>query len=284
LAAAKELKAREGELKCRVALLFTPAEEYIEPGCKEMAENGVMDDIDCAIACHVAPHVASGKAVFLAGPRNSNSMGFTVEFFGTSAHAAGQAGGKDAIAMAVQAYTAMHTMLAKEFPPMNARLLNIGSIEGGHTNNVICDYCKMFGSARTYTDADCEKLINRIRQICDGVAAMQGGQAKVTVNKLLPFVINHPVVTERARAAAEKVVGQENVLPGARNMGGEDFGFLSRKKPCCWFTLGTGCSPETRVPLHNVKFNMDESAMRTGVEIFLQFVLDNMNGIQLEEK
>ena len=51
LGMAKELKARESELACRVKLLFTPAEEYIEPGCKQMAENGVMDDIDCAIAC-----------------------------------------------------------------------------------------------------------------------------------------------------------------------------------------------------------------------------------------
>ena len=36
LATAKELKKREKELACRVALLFTPAEEYIQPGCQLM--------------------------------------------------------------------------------------------------------------------------------------------------------------------------------------------------------------------------------------------------------
>lgn len=280
LGAAKELKAREKELTCRVKLLFTPAEEYIEPGCKQLAENGVMDDIDCAIATHVDPASDSGTIKTVAGDVNSNSMGFTVEFFGVSSHAAQQQRGKDAIAMAVEAYTAMEIMVAKEFEPSTPRLLNIGVIEGGKTNNVICDYCKMFGSSRTFSDEVSEKLITRIREICEGIAKMNGGEAKVTVNKFLPYVLNNKTVIGKINESAAKILGEENILPYIRGLGGEDFGFLSRKKPCGIFRLGTRKDESTGYALHTVKFDLDEQAMESGVKIFVQFVLDNMNGIE----
>ena len=281
LGVAKELKAREKELTCRVKLLFTPAEEYINPGCKELAENGVMDDIDFAVACHVAPDMDTGKIGLLpSGGVNANSMGFTVEFFGTSSHAASQQKGKDAIAMAVEAYTAMEIMVAKEFAPTAPRLFNIGVIQGGQTNNIICNYCKMFGSSRAHSDEVSEKLITRIREICEGVAKMNGGEAKITVNKFLPYVLNHEAVAKQLWASAEKVVGEGNVVVPGRGLGGEDFGFLSRKKPCAFFRLGTRKDEATGYVLHTVKFDLDENAMAIGVDTFLQFVLDNMNGIQ----
>ena len=276
---AKELKAREKELACRVKLLFTPAEEYIEPGCKLMAEDGVMDDIDFAVACHVSPDTDVGKVGIRNGGINANSMGFTVEFFGTSSHAASQHKGKDAIAMAVEAYTAMEIMVAKEFSPTEPRLFNIGVIQGGQTNNIICNYCKMFGSSRAHSDEVSEKLITRIREICEGIAKMNGGEAKVTVNKFLPYVLNNDTVAEQLRISAKKIVGDDNVFVPGRGLGGEDFGFLSRKKPCAFFRLGTRCSEATSHVLHTVKFDLDENALAIGMKIFLQFVLDNQNGI-----
>ena len=283
LATARELKAREKELNCQVKLLFTPAEEYINPGCKEMVEDGVMEDIDCAVACHILPSLDVGKIKMRTGGGNANSMGFTIEFFGKAAHAADQQGGKDAIAMAVEAYTAMEIMVAREFKAKTPRILNIGAFNGGHTNNIVCDYCKMFCSSRTHDDAVTQKILDRCTQICEGIAAMNGGTAKVTVNKFLPYVHNDPIVVEKMRASAEKVLGKENVLDKERTLGGEDFAFFSRVKPSMMFRLGSGSSPETKFPVHNVHMDIDERCMQIGVDIFVQFVLDNMNGIELEE-
>jgi len=284
LGVAKELKAREKELTCRVKLLFTPAEEYIQPGCKEMVEAGVMNDIDCAIACHISPSLEVGKIRSLSGGKNGNSMGFTIEFFGKSAHAAEQQGGIDAISMAVEAYSAMQTMAAREFKAKERRILNIGAFNGGHTNNVVCDYCKLFCSSRTHDDAVTQKLLDRCTKISQCVAEMHGGEAKVTVNKFLPYVHNDPIVTEKVEEAAAKIVGQENVLLQERGMGGEDFAFMSRVKPCSQFILGCKTpGTEKAYPVHNVKCSPDEDGMKIGIEIFLQFVLDNMHGIALQE-
>lgn len=282
LAVAKELKAREQALTCRVKLLFTPAEEYIEPGCRQLAENGVMDDIDCCVACHVSPDVPLGKISNISGGKNANSMGITIEFFGLSSHAASQHKGKDAISMAVEAYNMLEIMVAKELPPTEPRLYNIGTIHGGETNNVICNYCKMFVSSRTHSDENTEFLLRRTREICEGIAKIHGGEAKITVNKLLPYVQNNPVMFQKVNETAAKLLGAENVITGIkRGLGGEDFGFLSRKKPCCQFNLGTrGEDPNTAKPLHNDHFDVDERGLPIGIDLFVQFVLDNMNGIQ----
>ena len=281
LATGKWLKDHQDQLRCRVKLLFTPAEEYIEPGCKQLAENGVMDDIDFAIACHADPSYLVGTIGLSAGGQGSNSMGITMEFFGTAAHATAQRKGKDAITMAVMAHQAMHTMVAKELLPQEARMLNIGSIHGGNTNNIICDHCTMFASARAFTDKSSQLLLDRITQICQGVAAMQGGSAKVTVNKLLPYMDNDPNVTKAVYASAAKALGQEKIFGRERKLGGEDFGFLARKKPCVMFRLGTKNpeNPATSGALHSAKVQFDDGCFETGLAVMTQFVLDNQDGL-----
>lgn len=89
---------------------------------------------------------------------------------------------------------------------------------------------------------------------------------------------------EKLWASAEKVLGEGNVLEKVRSMGGEDFAFFSRVKPSSMFMLGSsGNSPESRISVHNVRMDIDEKCMPVAVNVFVQFVLDNMNGIELEE-
>ena len=62
---------------------------------------------------------------------------------------------------------------------------------------------------------------------------------------------------------------------------GEDFAFFSRIKPCVLFRLGTRNeeNPDTQVPLHNDHFDIDEECFANGISLFVNFVLDNQNGI-----
>ena len=283
LATARKLVEMKDQLRCRVKLLFTPAEEYITPGCSLMAEDGVMDDIDCAIASHVVTSMPTGHIAIRTGGINANSMGITVEFFGKSVHANMQQKGVDAIRMAVEAYTSMENMAAKELAATEPRLLNIGVFEGGKTNNIISDYCKLFLTSRAHSDEVTDFMLKRIQQICTGIAAIHGGSAKVTVNKLLPFVLNHEKMVDAVCATAEKVIGADHTHPCGRGLGGEDFGYLSRKKPCAFFYIGakSDAVPGSDRPLHSVDIAFDERCMQDGMDIFTQFVLDHQDGIDL---
>ena len=281
IATARRLQELRDQINCRVKLLFTPAEEYIEPGCKAMAEDGVMDDIDIIVALHVDKDFPAGTIAINEGGQGGNSMGFTVDFYGTASHAAQQHRGKDAIAMAMEAYMAMEMMAMKEINPVEPRLLNIGSIHGGNTNNILCNHCSMFGSSRTHSDEVSQYMIDRIKEICEGIAACNGGRAEVKVVKFLPYVINDPAVCALVRKTAEKVVGPEKISARPkRTLGGEDFSFLCRRKPGMMFRLGShGENPDTRAAGHSVRFDIDEACLMVGVEMFTQFVLDNMNGL-----
>lgn len=280
LAVTKALWELRDSLRCRVKILFTPAEEYIEPGCRQLAENGVMDDIDCAIAMHVYPNYPVGSVAINEFSPNANSTGFTVQFHGKPAHVATQQKGVDAIRIAVEAYQAMETMVAKELPATAPRVLNIGVFEGGKTNNIICDSCRLFGSIRAWDDETSEYILCRVKQICEGIAATHGGSAEVIVNKFLPYVKQHPVLVDCFRQMATRLLGADKVLEHKRTLGGEDFGYLSRQKPCVFFSVGIrGENPDTHVPLHNDHFDVDERCFETSIPMFVQFVLDNQDGI-----
>ena len=244
-----------------------------------MVEDGLMDTIDCAITCHVDPTLAVGEIALIDGGINANSHGIRLEFFGKSCHAHSQEKGVDAIRMAVQAYMALELMMAREIPARAAAVLNVGTIHGGNTNNIVCDHVEMFLTTRTHSDELTAFLERRIREICEGTAKMCGGEAKVTVTKLLPYVINHPAVAAGVRQSAAAVLGAAHVHEAVRTMGGEDFAFLSRVKPCALFRLGVGHT----TPLHSTTFCPDEAAFAVGLDVFTQFVLDHQDGILFEE-
>lgn len=280
LAVAKQLKTMEKDLACTVKLIFSPAEEYRDPGCMHLAENGVMDDVDCAVAMHVAgDEYADLIVVNDGGGLNGNSATFTVDFYGTSCHAASQHNGVDAILMAVDAITAMEFMVAKEVDGRKVRVMNIGSIHGGEVANVVCNHVSLRGTLRTWEDEVNDFILGRLEQICNCVAAQAGGRAEFKVTKFMPHLIGHPTMQKKLRETAEKLVDREHVIRKPRTMGGEDFAFLSRKKPCGHFKVGVKPAHKKLNKGHTVDFEVDNRVFGPAVDMFVNFVLENQNGI-----
>lgn len=272
-------------INCRIKFIFQAAEEYPPSGAKLMAEDGVMDDIDCIVALHIDTGYKTGEIGLSVGPQNATSDGFYLEFYGKSAHVANQQKGIDAIMMAVRAYIDIEFMLAKEIKANDPIIFNVGSINGGAANNVICDKCTMFCTLRTQKEENAEYILGKIKKIIAAVAYSTGGEAKFIESKHYPIVVNDPIVTVRVAAAAETVVGKENLLPKkTRGMGGEDFSYFTMKKPGCMFRLGVA-NAESGFGgmIHNGNLLIDEDALEVGVNTFIQFIIDNMNGIDFNK-
>ena len=281
LATLKELNAIKDKINCRVKFLFQAAEEIIG-GARLMVEDGALEGVNCAVGLHVSPLIETGKIRLIPGPVNANSTWINITFKGVSAHAARQQSGIDAIAMGVKAYTALEFFFAKEFNAKHRIIFNVGVFSGGTAKNIIASECNLSCTLRTHEDEDKEKAINRIKKIVDAVAAESGGSAEIEIPSDYPILINNPVVTERMWTACEKVLSCENVdkTTNYRSMGGEDFGFIARKVPSCFFRLGTGNAEKgITVEVHKPDFKLNEDALELGVKIFKQFVFDNMDGI-----
>ena len=281
LDACRRLAEMRDSLACRVKFIFQAAEEFPPSGAMLMVNDGLMEDIDVVIALHVTVGCNAGEILLSPGPRNATSDGFHLEFYGKAAHAASQHTGVDAIMMAVKAYTEIEFMIAKEIKASNPVVFNVGAFNGGTANNIVCDHCSLYCTLRTHEASDAELIIGKIKRIIQNIAEVSGGRAEYIQDKHYPTVINDGRITELLRESAVKVIGEKNVLPHkARGMGGEDFAYMLNEKPGCMFYLGIANKElGYTAAIHKDNFMIDESALSVGSDIFVQFVLDHMNGI-----
>lgn len=280
LGTARALKTVEDQMTCRVRLIFQPYEEGCH-GAKHLVNDGVMDDIDIIVGLHVENWLESGTVGVCIGPSMAGSAPITVEFFGHTAHATLPHSGNDTIAMAVTAYNEIHLMLNRQVDPFQKYVCSVCSLQAGTTHNVIADHAVMKLSLRTY-DAQLDAFIEgRIQQICEDAAKRFGGTCTYSGGLSAFPLINDPVISRRVLDAAEKVIGKENVVDMRPKLSSEDFSWYLTKKPGVFFRLGTRNEAKGCVTLpHNNDFLIDEDAFSIGCKTCVQFVLDNMDGIE----
>ena len=271
----RRVNEMKDEIPYRVKFFFQSAEEYAPGGASLMVRDGVMDGIDDVYALHVAPNVDTGKITLRSGPQNAASNGFYLKFYGVSAHAARKEEGRDAIKMAFTAYFDIEKIVDAHKRAGEKLVFHVGQVEGGKTNNIVSAECTLFCTLRTLDDETAEILKAEIEQAAKAAAEKLGGRAELIMSKSYPVVINDEAATESMRKAASNVIGEENITPGERGMGGEDFSYFARLAPGCMFHLGVRNEAlfEPK-PLHSDKFQLDESALGIGSDIFVQLVLD----------
>ncbi|MBQ2764932.1 MAG: amidohydrolase, partial [Firmicutes bacterium] len=284
LGTAKALKAMEDKLACRVMLIFQPSEEGIRSGAGELVKGGLMKEIDVIIGMHVENWLETGTVGVCKGSSMASSRNLRIDFYGATAHATLPHTGVDALAAAVRTYNDIQYMLARELNPFAKYVFSIGKLEGGTTQNVIADHAYMLGTIRTFDMEVDSFLIRRIGQIAESCAKQIGARAEVNSSLKALVVYNNPYISDLVLDSAAKVVGAENIVHMPEKLSSEDFSQYLTQKPGVFIRLGTrnaekGC---TTLP-HNNDFMIDEDAFPIGTDTCVQFVLDNMNGINMEK-
>ena len=85
---------------------------------------------------------------------------------------------------------------------------------------------------------------------------------------------------EALAASARKVVGEKRVILLPPSPGAEDFAYYEKERPGLLFGLGMRNEAKGCVhPAHTKDWDIDEDGLETGVRVFVQFVLDHMDGI-----
>lgn len=271
----RKINKIKDEIPYRVKFIFQSAEEYTTSGAKLLCESGAMRGVSEIFGLHVTPRLEVGKTAISVGPQSATSLGFYLNFYGKSAHAAHREDGIDAIKMATLAYLKVEDMISEMRMGGDKTVFHVGKIEGGKTNNIVADKCSMFATLRSVGDSESKQTSAKIKKICESVAAERGGAFEFIEVKCYPVVINDEKSTDSARRACTDVVGEENVVSWQRDMGGEDFSYYTRIVPGCLFRLGTR-NEELGVtePLHSDRFNIDERALNIGSDVFLRIAIN----------
>ncbi|MEB3829481.1 M20 metallopeptidase family protein [Phormidium sp. CCY1219] len=258
-----------------VKLLFQPAEEG-PGGAKPMIEAGVLENptVDAIVGLHLWNNLPIGTVGVRSGPLMAATECFRCQIHGKGGHGAMPHQTIDSILVASQVVQALQTIVARNVNPVDAAVVTVGTLHAGTALNVIADSASMSGTVRYFNPELGEHIPQRIQDIIAGVCQGHGATYDLDYWRLYPPVINDPAIADLVRSVATNVIETPaGVVPECQTMGGEDMSFFLQEVPGCYFFLGTAnLSQNLAYPHHHPRFDFDESALQTGVEIFVRFV------------
>jgi amidohydrolase len=269
---AELLAARRDRIKGAVKLLFQPAEEGGN-GAEAMVKAGALQDPrpDVFLATHVWIETPVGTVDVSSGPVMAAAEKWDCTIRGQGGHGAMPQQTVDPVAAAAHVVTALQTVVSRNVDPLDTAVVSVGSIHGGDAFNVIPSQVEMSGTIRTYEPSTREVVLQRVRQVIEGVSTACGASAELKIKPLTPAVVNDAQVAEVVRGAAQGVLGAEFVTSGERTMGSEDAAFFMQEIPGCYFFLGAANEEQgLTFPHHNSRFDFDEQALVLGVAILGQ--------------
>jgi amidohydrolase len=258
-----------------VKLIFQPAEEG-PGGAKPMIEAGVLrnPDVDAIIGLHLWNNLPLGTV----GVRTGHFMA-AVELFdctiqGKGGHGAIPHQTVDSIVVGSQIVNALQTVVARNLDPLQSGVVTVGMFHAGNARNVIADTAQMNGTVRYFDPSLTDFFERRVEEIIAGICQSHGASYTLNYQKLYPPVINDGAIANLVRSVAETVIETPaGIVPECQTMGGEDMSFFLQEVPGCYFFLGAANADKgLTYPHHHPCFDFDETALGTGVEIFVRCV------------
>ncbi|MDB9459070.1 M20 family metallopeptidase [Dolichospermum circinale CS-545/17] len=254
------------ELGGKVRFIFQPAEE-IAQGANWMVKDGVMNNVAAILGLHVFPSIPAGSIGIRYGALTAAADDLEIIIIGESGHGARPHEAIDAIWIASQVITSLQQAISRTQNPLRPVVLSIGKISGGRAPNVIADRVQLLGTVRSLHPETRNNLPDWIEKIVANVCNSYNAKYQVNYRQGVPSVQNDNTLTQLLQSAAEEAWTNERVqiLPEP-SLGAEDFSIYLEHAPGAMFRLGVGY--EERIinhPLHHPQFEVDESAIITGV-------------------
>ncbi len=277
LGTAYYLQQHRHEIAGTVKLIFQPAEEGVDGGgAKPMVAAGVLDNpkVDGVIGLHLWNNLPLGTVGVCPGPMMAAVELFNCTVYGKGGHGAIPHQTIDSIVVASQVVTALQAIVARNLDPLKAGVVTVGSFHAGKAHNVIADSATLTGTVR-YFDDDLNGFFRRqVEQTVAGICQGYGATYTLDYWQLYPPTVNDPAMADLVRSVAEAVVETPaGVVPNCQTMGGEDMSFFLQQVPGCYFFLGAANAERgLDYPHHHPKFDFDESALATGVELFVRCI------------
>ena len=277
---AKILKATKNEWTGRVVLIFQPGEEKLPGGASLMIEEGILDRYkpDLILAQHVYPEFEVGHVGFKSGMYMASADEIYLTVKGVGGHAALPHRNIDPIVISASIILNLQTLVSRISPPTLPTVLSFGKIIGEGATNVIPSEVKLEGTLRTFNEEWRAVFHEKIKEVCESIAAAHGGECVVDIRKGYPFLVNDKDIAENSIQYANQYLGEQNVEQLELRMTAEDFAYFSQQVPSCFYRLGVGNkSLGIDKSVHHPEFQIDEQALETGVGLMAYLVTQHLS-------
>ena len=248
-----------------VYVIFQPAEENAGGG-RIMVEEGLFDRFPMkqVYGMHNWPLDPAGTFRWRDGPVMAAVANLDLTITGKGAHGAQPHLGTDPIVVAAAIIQSFQSIVARTIHPILGGVVTIGSIQGGHTHNVIPETVRMLGTARWFESAVGDTLERGVLRLARSIAEGYGATCDARFERLYPATVNDPAAMTLARRAAVAVAGEARVqhmdMP---TMAGEDFSFMLNAKQGAYIMLGAGRGPDD-AGVHHPQYDFNDDILPTG--------------------
>jgi hippurate hydrolase len=270
LGAAKILNELKDSWEGSIKLIFQPGEERNPGGASLLIKEGVLENPrpQAIFGLHVHPGLPVGKLSFREGKVMASADEIYITIKSKGGHAAAPQSTADTILVASQLVVALQQVISRNRNPFDASVLSITSFQGGFTTNVIPSEVKMMGTFRAMDEAWRFKAHAIIRKLATELVHSMGAEIDLHIDVGYPSVYNNEALHSIAKGLAQQFMGDANTATTELRMGAEDFGYYTQVIPGCFYRLGV-MNEATGITagVHTPTFNIDESAIETGVGI-----------------
>lgn len=273
---------KRGEIQGTVKFVFQPAEESIDEsglsGSPYLMNAGVYDGVETAIALHMCPWLPVGAAQVNDGYSMANVDVFKAKIFGTGGHGAYPELGTDPTWMLGPVLQALHGIVARKVPALEAAVISIGQIHAGTASNIIPTEVAIEGTIRSYSKEIRDLLSREIKKAVSIVENL-GGEFSLEIQRGEPALFNSSEVNEWLIKAMSETYPELQITKKTFGMGGEDFGYVTQKINGSMFFLGCAMDDGIQRDLHTPIFDIDENCLPIGTAILAQTTVNFLTNV-----
>lgn len=261
--------AGRGELPHPVRLVFQPAEEVLPGGATDAIASGALDGVGKILAVHCDPRVDAGRIGVRHGPITSACDRLEVTLGGPGGHTARPHLTTDLVTAAAKVATEVPALVGRRADARSGLSVTWGRIESGHAPNVIPQRAELSGTVRCLDLRAWRDAPDLVHGAVQEIADLYRAKCEINYIRGVPPVVNDPLVAELLRDSMSARRGPQSVEDTEQSLGGEDFSWYLERVPGAMARLGVRRPGERTVrDLHQGDFDVDESAITAGVELF----------------
>ncbi len=260
---------RRGQLPRPVRLVFQPAEEVLPGGAADAIACGALEGVGRILAVHCDPKVDAGKIGLRRGAITSACDRLEIALEGPGGHTARPHLTTDLVTAVARVVTDVPALVARRADARSGLSVTWGRIESGHAPNVIPQHAELAGTVRCLDLDTWRQAADLVVAAIDEVANLHRAKSEINYVRGVPPVVNDADAIALLRDAMTARLGAESVQGTEQSLGGEDFSWYLERVPGAMARLGVR-HPGDRIgrDLHQGDFDVDESAIKVGVELF----------------
>src|SRR5262249_30881372 len=285
MAAAEVFATMRDELPGTVKLIFQPAEEGLPPGeaggARLMIEEGALNNPrpEVIFGLHVIAPGPAGPICYRAGSTMAGADTFRITVTGRGTHGARPWQGVDPIVIASQIVLGLQTIVSRQVDvTSDPSVLTVGIFNAGNRNNIISDKAELEGTLRTFNPDMRSFIMQRVKEMAEGIARSGGGEAAVEWISDGPIpLVNDVSLTNRMVPTLQGVVGAQRAIEVKPITPAEDFSFYAQEIPAMFYFVGI-TPPGTPVSLvagnHSPRFQIDEAGLLPALRATVHLAID----------